>query len=69
MRERDGSVMKTVLREMDPHELRAIVKEAVSDLLGDYAKRFGWWSLRTIGVAGVGAVIVFILWANGYTTR
>lgn len=66
-RERDGEFIKQVLREMGADELRAVVKEAHRELLGEYAKAFGWWSLRTIALACVGAVIVFVLWANGYT--
>jgi hypothetical protein len=67
MRERDGTVLKAILREMGADELRAVVKEAFRELLGEYARTFGWWSLRTIALASVGAVIVFVLWANGYT--
>jgi hypothetical protein len=61
-----GDGMKAVLREMGPDELRAAVKEAFRELLGDYVRMFGWWSIRTIAVAGVGAVIVLILWAGGW---
>lgn len=52
---------------MGAEQLRAVVKEAISEKIDEYVRRFGWWSLRTISLACVSAVIVFVLWANGYT--
>lgn len=66
MNERDETAIKAAIKDMDSRFLREIVKDAVKELVGDYVRLFGWWSLRTLSVAAVGAMIVAILWAAGY---
>lgn len=66
MNERDELAVKEAVKEMDSRLLREVVKDAVKELLGDYVRLFGWWSLRTLSVAAVGGIIVGILWAAGY---
>jgi hypothetical protein len=66
MNERDEAALKAAVKEMDSRLLREIVKDAVKELVGDYVRLFGWWSLRTMSVAAVGGIIVLILWAAGY---
>lgn len=66
MNERDELAVKEAVKEMDSRVLRGVVKDAVKELLGDYVRLFGWWSLRTVSVAALGAMIVLILWVAGY---
>lgn len=66
MNERDEKAIKAAIKDMDSRFLREVVKDAVKELVSDYVRLFGWWSLRTLSVAAVGAVIVGILWAAGY---
>lgn len=66
MNERDEMAVKEAIKEMDAKLLRDLVKDAVKELVGDYVRVFGWWSMRTLAVAGVGGMIVGILWAAGY---
>ncbi|MBN50001.1 MAG: hypothetical protein CMN85_10700 [Spongiibacteraceae bacterium] len=47
-------------------ELREGAKEGVKELMGDYVREFGWFSLRVLGVASIGAVITFILMMDGW---
>lgn len=47
-------------------DLMDATKQAVKELMREQITEFGWWSLKTGGVAVVGAVILFVLWANGY---
>lgn len=67
MNERDEQAVKAAIKAMEASEQREIVKQAVKELLAEYAKAFGWWSLRYLSVALIGAVILFILYANGWT--
>ncbi len=66
MNERDETAIKAAIKDIDSRFLREIVKDAVKELVADYVRAFGWWSLRTISVAAVGGIIVLILWAAGY---
>lgn len=66
MNERDEAAVKEAIKEMDSRLLRDIVKDAVKELVGDYVRLFGWWSMRTLSVAAAGGVLVLILWAAGY---
>lgn len=66
MNERDETTIKAAVRDMDAKVLREVVKDAFKELLADYVRQFGWWSLRTLSLAAIGAAIVGILWAAGY---
>lgn len=66
MNERDEFAVKAAIKAMEDSAQREIVKQAVKELLAEYAKSFGWWSLRYIGVALIGALVLFILYANGW---
>lgn len=66
MRERDEAAIKQAIKNMDRAEMREVVKEAFRELVGDYVRAFGWWSMRTLAVAAIGAAIVGILYAAGY---
>ena len=64
MNERDEAAIKAAMKAMSHREQMDVVKAAVKELLADYAKAFGWWSLRCIAVAFVGAVFIFIVWTR-----
>ncbi|GAB2493871.1 hypothetical protein [Arenimonas alkanexedens] len=66
MNERDEAAIKEAVKELDARYMRAIVKEAVKELVAEYVRVFGWWSIRTIGVALAGAGIMLVMWAAGY---
>lgn len=66
MNERDEAAIKAAVKEMDSRLLREVIKDAVKELIAEYVRLFGWWSLRTLTVAAVGGLIMLALYAAGY---
>ncbi len=66
MNERDEAAIKAAVKEMDSRLLREVIKDAVKELIDEYVRLFGWWSLRTLTVAAVGVLIMLALYAAGY---
>ena len=66
MNERDERAIKEAIKEMDSRVIRDVVKDAVKELVGEQVRLFGWWSLRTLGYAAVGAAIIAALWLAGF---
>ena len=55
-----------VLGPLTRRELIDATKAAFKEMVREAMAEFGRWSLKTLGVLLIGAVIVFVLWANGY---
>lgn len=52
--------------EMSDREVKQALKEALKEWLDDKYAEFGRWSFRTILVAGLAALVYFILSMNGW---
>lgn len=50
-------------------ELREGAKEGVKELTREYVQQFGYFSLKVLGVAGIGALITFILTMEGWRPK
>ncbi len=66
MNERDEYAIKKSLESLDSRVLRDIFKEAWRELLREYVTAFGWFSISTIGLSVIGALIYFVLTMNGW---
>lgn len=55
-----------VLSELSHNELKIIVKSAIKEWLDEQALKFGKWSLRWLALAALGALVYFILLAQGW---
>lgn len=55
---------------LDRKEMKALMKEAYKEAQKEWMdaklQEVGKWSLRTIAVFAIGALVFFILWANGW---
>ena len=58
-----------ILGELSRHELKLIVKAAIKEWLDEQTLKFGKWSIRWLGMAAMGAVLYFILLAQGWTHK
>lgn len=47
-------------------ELREGAKEGFKELVREYIQEFGIFSLKVLGAAGVGALVIFILTMDGW---
>ncbi len=47
-------------------ELRQGAKEGFKELVREYIQDFGIFSLKVLGVAGIGALVIFILTMDGW---
>lgn len=58
-----------VLNELSKNELKIVVKVAIKEWLDEQTLKFGRWSLRWIAMAALGALLWFILTAQGWSHR
>ena len=62
MNERDEKAAKDAAKEVITNEqLRSAVKDAYKELIGDYIRTFGWWSLKTLGAMAIGGIVALAL--------
>lgn len=47
-------------------EIKQALKEGLKEWMNEKYAVFGLYSIRAVGVAALGALIYFILWANGW---
>ncbi len=52
---------------MTHDESKEILKEALKEWLDEKLAEFGWFSLKTLAIAGLGALVYFILVMNGWS--
>jgi hypothetical protein len=48
-------------------ETKRVFKEALTEWLDNKYAEFGRWTLRGLFVAIFGALVIFIMWSQGYT--
>lgn len=60
---------KIAITGLDNFSLREIVKSAIKELIREQAQEFGWWTAKTATVAILGAVILFVLYVNGWVHK
>ncbi len=63
-REEIRQQVKQNLISLSKRELMNATKDAVKELLHESIAEFGWWSLKTIGTALLGATIMFIIYVE-----
>ena len=51
---------------LDDVETKRLFKEALTEWLDRQYAEFGRWSFRALLVAVFGALIVFVMWSQGY---
>lgn len=54
------------VREEDRDEMKTALREALREWLDEKYAQFGKWSLHGLLAAGLGAIVWFILSANGW---
>ena len=54
------------MSELNEEKTKEALKEALKEWLNEKLAELGLWSLRTIAVAGLGALVYFILTMNGW---
>lgn len=64
-----GNETERILSELSRNELKIIVKAAIKEWLDEQTLKFGRWSLRWIAMAALGALLWFILTAQGWSHR
>ena len=52
-------------RKTDEHQ-KEIYKEAWKELIGEYVQKFGWFSISTMALLLIGALLYFILTHSGW---
>ena len=52
---------------MSREEEKQLLKEALKEWLDDKLSEFGWFSIKTLVIAAMGALVYFILLMNGWT--
>ena len=62
----DAAEAHRAVTELRKREILDATKTAVKELIDEYVQIFGWWSLKTVAVALVGAGLIAILWAEGW---
>ena len=62
-----NSDTERVLNELSRNELKIIVKVAIKEWLDEQTLKFGKWSLRWLATAALGALLWFILTAQGWS--
>lgn len=68
MNERDEKALKDAAKEaLNKQQLREAVKEAYREIVEDYVRKFGWWSLKTLAAIGTGALIAGAVWIQAKT--
>lgn len=58
-----------ILHELSKNELKIVVKAAIKEWLDEQTLKFGKWSLRWLALAALGALVYFILLAQGWTHK
>ena len=51
---------------LDKEEMKSVYKTAIKEWLDEQFALVGKYTLKAIGVLGLGAIVYFILWANGW---
>lgn len=69
MTERDEDALKRAVKRMENDALREVVKDAMKELLRDAVGDGAFWLLKYLATAALGAVIIFILWVNGWVQK
>lgn len=54
------------MSELNNNEVKDALKEALKEWLNEKLSELGMWSFKTIAVAGLGALVYFILTMNGW---
>ena len=68
MNERDEKALKDAAKEaLNKQQLREAVKEAYREIVEDYVRKFGWWSLKTLAAIGTGAIIAGAIYVQAKT--
>ena len=68
MNERDEKAIKdAAIAAVNRQQLREAVKEAYKEIVEDYVRKFGWWSLKTLAAIGTGALIAGAVWIQART--
>ena len=57
---------KQTQEQKDRHQIE-VYKTAWKEMISEYVQKFGWFSISTLGVLLIGAIIYFILIHNGWT--
>lgn len=60
---------RKIISELSKAELKEVVKLAIKEWLDEQALLFGKMSLRWIGLALIGALVFFILTAQGWVHK
>lgn len=68
MNERDEKAVKDAAKEaITRQQLREAVKDAYKEIIEDYVRKFGWWSLKTLAAIGTGAIIAGAIYVQAKT--
>jgi len=54
------------LHSLTKKEVMEATKEAVKELVREHVTMFGWWSLKTLSVSILGAVIIFAIYVENH---
>lgn len=54
------------MSDINENQVKEALKEALKEWLNEKLAELGLWSFRTIAVAGLGALVYFILSMNGW---
>lgn len=59
-------IVRTVTSDIDSYTMRSVVKSAIKELIAEEAAAGGLWLFKAAAYMVVGAVVLFVLWANGW---
>ena len=65
----DTKETERILHELSKNELKIVVKAAIKEWLDEQTLKFGKWSLRWLALAALGALVYFILLAQGWSHK
>lgn len=50
----------------DDEETKALMKQAIKEYISELVKDFGWFSLKTLALAGIAGIIYIALVSQGW---
>lgn len=52
--------------ELDKEAQKDLIKEAIKEWLSEQVTEFGWWTLKTIGIAAFAGLVYLALISQGW---